>query len=323
MLSYTLQDILVIKESMTASYILSPETLNTIISINENIQPIIFENEKKYDNTINSKQVTKRHDQLEKHKDRFREKLSWKRIEEFKVTTFEKPLKKTDQIIQQIKMSFNKISIDNYEKHLQIIIIKINEVYDEDICNKEKNVSQVVTIFFDIIGFNHFFSVVYAKLFKDLLNTFPEFKDYMTLQFNTYPDTLKDIIYVDPEKNYELLCKYNKEKDIRKSFGKFFVNLMKNEVIPYSHILSVIISLQNVIIEIVEIDGQIGKVDELTDVLYTLLQEGKEYFKCNLEWKSKCLPMIQTFGRFKKNEKQSLSNRAIFKFMDILTIVDN
>ena len=162
MLSYTLADILVIKESMTASYILSPETRNAILSINKMIKPVIFENEKTYD-TIHSKQVTKIHGRkLEKQfrrtkdNDNFREKLSWKRIEEFKVTTFVKPIQQTDQIIQQIKMSFNKISISNYEKQLQNIIIKINELYDEDICNKEENASQVLTIFFAIIGFNHF-----------------------------------------------------------------------------------------------------------------------------------------------------------------------
>ena len=71
---------------------------------------------------------------------------------------------------------------------------------------------------------NHFWSNLYAKLYKFLIIDYDFMKDICIENFNNYLDIFDDV-EVDPE-DYDALCKYNKANENRKGISSFFVNMM-------------------------------------------------------------------------------------------------
>lgn len=327
--SYSLQEFHDIRKCMNDNIYLDDETMGMLSTLNDSIVPIVIENKNyntsRHDKTRDERRQEKTMNKLaigNKHKGKLHDISSWKRQEEFKVTQFNKPVIKSEQILQSLKMSFNKISDSNFDNQILVIKEKLEELMIEDSSKFEK----AITIFFETVTFNHFYSEVYAKLYKNLLEVYPILDDYNTTQMNCFATNIKIFESIDSDDNYDLLCKYNKEKDNRFSFAKFFVNLMKNNILSKLRILNLITGIQDEIIEESKKNNNECKVDELVNLLYIFLFECGNVFKDDIKtewiWKYRCLSMIEIFLKYKKGDVPSLSSRSIFKFMDIKGILN-
>jgi len=222
-----------------------------------------------------------------------------------------------DKYIDEIRILLNKISDKNYDTNKASIIQKIKECLEN---NEDVNddIKKVVTVLFDIAKSNKFYSGIYAKLYKELIDNFPFFNDTIVPFVNQFMDSLNTLVYVDSTIDYDGFCNYNKMNENRRASMAFIVNLMKNNVELPIHILDIVIHFQNLALKFIDEENRVNEVDEITEVLNIVILMINDSYKNDNKWIDEILPRIKMFSLFKIKEKVSLSSRSIFKYKDIV-----
>ena len=222
-----------------------------------------------------------------------------------------------DKYIDEIRILLNKISDKNYEVNKDSIIQKIKDCLEH---NEESNddIKRVVTVLFDIAKSNKFYSQIYAKLYKELIDNFPFFNDTVVPFVNQFMDSLNNLVYVESSLDYDGFCNYNKMNENRRASMAFIVNLMKNKVELPIHILDIVLHFQNLAIKFIDEENRMNEVDEITEILNIVILMINDSYKADYKWMNEILPKIKMFSSFKIKEKISLSSRSIFKYKDIV-----
>ena len=222
-----------------------------------------------------------------------------------------------EKIVNDIRVSFNKISVKNYDSQRDVIIENINNIMNTENENKADDMKLIVNSIFEIAINNKFLSELYAELYRELCNHFPEFISVIDVFITQYKDGVKEINYVEPTADYDKYCNYNKTNDKRKSLSLFMVNLMKKDLLSKEVLIEMIIYLQNLIFEYVDQVNKINEIEEITENLFIMLTSSKT--ECSVEDKwNNIIENIKLCSQFKVKDKKSISSRAIFKYMDIL-----
>lgn len=255
-----------------------------------------------------------------KYKEKEKEKeLSWENIRNFKITKIEKK-EGTDKYINDIRICLNKMSNKNYDTQQTIIIQKISEMEDEE------QIIKVATAIFDIASTNKFYSEMYAKIYKELMDLYPVFKNILNdflLQFLTSVSNLK---YVDPNIDYDAFCNYNKQNDKKKATAVFIIHMMKQNVILPENVLDIIHNLILKIEGCMIIENQLNELEEMTELVNLFILEGyvvlTSVFSSSELWQQQVILKIREFSQLKVKDKKSLSSRVIFKYMDLCSFID-
>ena len=135
-------------------------------------------------------------------------------------------------------------------------------------------------------------------------------------------ELFKNIRYISAEENYDEFCNINKENEKRRSMSSFFVHLMNNDVTKVSEVLNIIYDLKTMMFEEMEKDCKKVEVEEIAENIVILIDQGKDKLDCEVEesvhmnWKD-CLRFIETMAVMKPAQFPSLTNKVIFKFMDL------
>jgi len=226
----------------------------------------------------------------------------------FKATVIEKK----EGTMPEIRTCLNKLSEKNYETNKPILLELIRK---ED----PSQLEIVANNIFDIASTNKFFSEIYSKLYKELLKEFDIFDDILQRFVTTFCDTMCNITYVDPNKNYDDFCAYNKKNDARKATSMFITNLVKKEVLSVETLADIIIKIQTIMNEYMESTNRTNEVEEITENLFLLITPNIVLLKANaLDKWSNVLANIQRIAECKAKDHASLTSRAIFKHLDML-----
>lgn len=299
------------------AYTLPSNIIKIIDEVNNEIVPIVIEKtpEKNYKQT---------HD-VKYKKQSSKDDLSWKSIRNFKTTKIEKKEGK-EKLLGEIKICLNKLSSKNYETQKDKILELLKELKTEKLENETINVKSIAQTIFDIASSNQFYAELYAKLYKELIGYDTIFVEVLNVFLSTFTNNVKEIHYIDPDVDYDGYCSYNKQNDIRKSTSVFIIHLMKEQIIPVLKVMSIIVAFQDISIQYMDEPNRLNEVEEIAEMLYLILKCGISIFsncKADYIWKFVITKNIQTFSKYKKNDKKSISNRAIFKYMDILQLIEN
>lgn len=234
----------------------------------------------------------------------------WEHMKPFKSTVV---VENKEGYMNEIRSCLNKISAKNYEINKNQMI-ELMDSLSEKPCELEK----IANFIFDIASTNKFFSEIYAELYKCLIEKFQIFTDVLNQFLEKFTDSMRSIKYVDQKDDYDAFCKYNKANDYRKATSVFIVNLVKKNVLEKEFLLKLISEIQCVLFEYIDSENKVNEVDEMTENIYLLVTESHSIMKTNEEWNSKIIGNIKSLSILKVKEKQSLSSRAIFKYMDIM-----
>jgi hypothetical protein len=332
--NYTLDEIQIIKQNMNGSNILSNTILQKIKEL-YNISQLAIESEtseknhsqisRKYveKNTFkdNNERRTNNRSFIEKKRNfSGNETENWNVGKTFKVTP--KIVKEgAEKIITEIRMALNKFTNKTYDTQCVSIIQLIQQIIDIDVDSAEEQTYKISKIIFDIASSNKVLSELYAKLYKKLINTFDGFKTNITDLLKNYKQSFDEIYYVDPNKDYDGYCRYTKTNDTRKAMTLFIVNLMCNEVLDEKSIIETIVYLEQMILKYAEDTSKMNEVEEITENLYILITQSISTLKNTEEWIEQIIPTIHDLSKLKKENSTkypSMSNRATFKYMDIL-----
>ena len=241
---------------------------------------------------------------------------TWEKQAEFIATKIQKK-EGIEKLINEIRVSLNKISTKNYETHRDTIFKNINDIIDDE-ANYEEDIKKIATAIFEIASTNKFYSELYATLYKELIDKHPIFNNILNDFISTsYLNNISRIEYVDEKKDYDKFCLMNKENDKRKAVSVFIVNLMKKELITKIAVIDIILHLQGLVISNIDESNKNYVIEEITENISLLITTSAKTLIDEQKWNT-VTENIQTCSQLKVKEHQSISSRAIFKYKDIV-----
>jgi hypothetical protein len=241
----------------------------------------------------------------------------WETIRTFQTTKIEQKVG-IDAQIDLLRSHLNKMSDKNYNDVKNKIIDVIENIMKEIIDNDE--MTKLGTVIFEIASTNRFYSKMYADLYSDLINNFQIMEDVFQENFNNFMNLFDNIEYVEPNVDYNKFCKINKDNEKRKSLAAFFINLMNNNIISKDKIINIIRNLMSKIYTYINQDNKKNEVDELTENIAILYK--KDLFNGSISYElidnMSISEIIEKLAHSKSKNYLSLSNKSIFKFMDLI-----
>lgn len=240
----------------------------------------------------------------------------WETLRSFQTTKIEQKVG-LDAQIDLLRSYLNKLTDKNYLDIKTKIVDTIEGMIQEGITNDE--MLKLGTIIFEIASTNRFYSKIYADLYSDLISKYIMMKEIFEENFNNFMDLFDTIEYVEPNVDYNKFCKINKDNEKRKSLAAFFVNLMNNNIISKVKIINIVRNLMNKIYNYINENNKKNEVDELTENIVILYKKdlfaGIEYEL--IDGKS-IDDLIEHFAHSKSKNYLSMTNKSIFKFMDLI-----
>ena len=225
-----------------------------------------------------------------------------------------------DSQIDTVRAYLNKLTDKNYIDMRNKIIEILDKLIVENITADD--MSRFSTIIFEIASNNRFFSKMYAELYSDLSSKYEMLMDTFETNFRTFTDLFNIIEYVDPATNYDKFCEINKTNEKRKSLASFYLNLMANGVIPKIQIIKIIRNLLAQIYTNIAIEDKKNVVEELTETVGILYKKElcDEFTKDDYELIDghTISEVVKRIANSKVKDFKSLTNKSLFKFMDLI-----
>jgi hypothetical protein len=242
----------------------------------------------------------------------------WETIRTFHTTKIETKAG-IDADFDSIRAFINKMTDKNYIDMRNKIIEIIEKMVSE---NSETDLSDVGANIFEIASSNRYYSKIYADLYADLSSKFEFIKSKYEENFNRFTELFENIDYVDPNDNYDKFCEINKVNEKRKSLATFYINLMYCGVISKVQIMQITRNLLAKIYEYISIENKKNEVEELTETIALLYK--KDLYKDDNAINYDKIEgytiseIIKKIANSKVKDYKSLSNKALFKFMDLI-----
>lgn len=243
----------------------------------------------------------------------------WDSIRNFKTTVMEKK-KGVELSIDKIRKHLNKMTTKTYDTLLLQICTEIDLIISTETNPPELMVelNKIGDAIFDIASGNRFYSGMYAALYNELMTKYEFMKTILSEKLNTDIHIFSDFEYCSPDKDYDKFCQNNKTNEKRRALGLFYVNLMLQKIIPKAKIIAIINELQTNLADYIKTENNVNIVEELSELLFGLITTGaNELKKEKKEW-GQIMVHINTIGSMKAKSAPSISNKTIFKHMDMV-----
>jgi hypothetical protein len=251
------------------------------------------------------------------------------------IRTFQKTeMKKTEGIekrIDAIRSLLNKLTDATYGVIEPEILSEVNKIIrgeDDEVDGnnnggtlviEEENINKIAHSIFNTASSNMFYSALYAKLFKQLVQCHDIFTKVFEKSYSEFVGLFKKVEYVDPNVDYNKFCEVTKMNDKRKAMSMFIINLMKEDMLEPDNVVEIIVELQEMANSYIKQANKANELEELNENLFILLTNGKNVLSSHEKWESivshiKFLSILKV----KMKEYPSVNNKLIFKNMDIL-----
>jgi hypothetical protein len=249
----------------------------------------------------------------------------WETIRSFQPTKIEKKVG-IENDINEIRLYLNKLTDKTFLDVREKIINKINLVCS--ISPDQENITKLGLMIYEICSTNKFYSKIFVDLFAELATNYMWLNDIFKENYTNIMTEYSNIEYIDSDKDYNGFCEMNKKNERRRAITAFYLNLSLNGFIPKEGIVKL---LKNILTEIISYincsNDKKNEVDELTEIVAILFNkdlieeveddavEPKEYYIGGM---TSILETITGLAQKKAKEHPSLSNKAIFKYMDLI-----
>ena len=247
----------------------------------------------------------------------------WDSIRSVETTKFETTKIETktgiDADFDLIRSFINKMTDKNYSDMRNKIIDVVEKLQSE---NSDSDLGRIGSNIFEIASSNRHYSKIYAELYADLSLKFDFIKSKYQEHLNKFTELFNNIEYVDSSENYDKFCENNKLNEKRRSLAAFYVNLMFCGVISKNEIIQITRNLLSKVYDYISIENKKNEVDELTETIFILykkelydLYQGEDY---ELIDGLTINQVIEKITQSKVKDYKSLTNKSLFKFMDLI-----
>jgi len=221
-----------------------------------------------------------------------------------------------------IRSHLNKLTDKNMEDMYSRIVAIIEELRNNETNNNDndKNIIDVVyNQIFENAFLNRFYSKIYVLLYSKLLQKYDtpllNHKEKKIVELlDKIQLSIQSIEYVDSTVDYDKFCKNNKENEKRKSMCEFLVNLIKQEVIDLEIGVQLLKQLFEFLFQWIKMENKKNEVDEIGELISILW---KRDLYVSVEKEYQFLKKIRLLASVKTKDYLSLTNKTIFKFMDL------
>jgi hypothetical protein len=262
----------------------------------------------------------------------------WDTILSFQKTEIKKK-EGIESSIDNIRSFLNKLTDKTYDAMLANILKEIDELFKActDDTSEEHNtisvMNRVASSIFTTASSNSFYSAIYARLFQDLMarekepdhTEYSVFRDVFEKNLASFMSLFDTIEYCDPKKNYDKFCDINKANEKRKAMSQFIVNLMKIGIVEKTQVLALMKQIQELMYSNMRQEGKTNEVDELVENLFIMVKHSHAVLKdrsCSdtetVELFNTRVEQIVEISKLKIKSKPSITNKAIFKHLDML-----
>lgn len=261
----------------------------------------------------------------------------WNMIRKFQKTELRKA-EGIEKRIDTIRSLLNKLTETTYDVVKNEIFDEVKQIIDNaaspasegeevDATNgtdgtnvvDEENITKIANSIFNTASSNIFYSALYSKIFKELMNYHEVFKCVFETSFSEFVGLFKKIDYVDPSVDYNKFCENTKTNDKRRAMSTFIVNLMAEGVLHPDKVVEIIMELQEIISSYIKLANKTNELEELNENIFILVTNGKDVLSSHEEWE-RIVSRIKFLSllKVKMKEYPSVNNKLIFKNMDIL-----
>lgn len=229
----------------------------------------------------------------------------------------ERPLKEGVNIyMDTIRKLLNKITTKTYSELFPTLI----EELDKIVVLQEEYKTTISTLVLSIVSETSFYSVMYAELYASLLERYEFLRKELDIRVVTFKKSIDEISYYSPDTEYDAFCKNNKENLKRKSIGIFLVNLVKLKAINVEQVCELIEYIQNNINEKIDDKTKTEIITEMSEISGDMIIAGKTILNVSKKWKN-VINNVKSLSNMNTSDHKSLSNKTIFKCMDVLDII--
>lgn len=248
----------------------------------------------------------------------------WESIRTFQSTKIEKK-SGIDGEIDNIRLLLNKLTDKTFLDIREKMIDRLNKICSE--FTSEEDCCKIGMNIYDLCSSNKFYSKIFADLFAELCGKYIWLNPIFEEKYSNIMNQYTDIIYIDSEKDYDGFCDMNKKNDKRRSVTTFLVSLAHNGFIENKCIVKLLRNLLEMVINMIDVSEKKNEVDELTENIAILYNKNiiEEVFDemDDVSYElcingNTIMETIHSLAKTKSKDHKSLSNKSIFKFMDLI-----
>jgi hypothetical protein len=249
----------------------------------------------------------------------------WSQVRNFQSTA----MTKRDGIegyVDNLRQLLNKLTHQNFdgmvEQITEIMDKVLRQVMGKGTKATPEQLTELKTVgatIFTIASSNSFYAEVYARLYKELMSKYEFMQQVFDGNFADVKALFNNFSYCDPNDNYDQFCENNKNNERRRALASFYVHLMKQEVLPAKEIAELILTLQQRLRDDTSKPDQRNIVEELSEVIFTMVVEGATTLSDDADEQFDAIKEeIERVSQLKPKAFPSLTNKTVFKHMDIL-----
>lgn len=213
-----------------------------------------------------------------------------------------------------IRSCLNKISEKTHEEQCG----KIIEIIDQ-LDSSEEDMFRIGNAIFEIASNNRFYSKLYADLYTRLIHKYEIMNTIFENNLSTFLELFTTIEYVNADENYDKFCKIKLDNEKRKALSTFFVNLSCTKIIADEKIIEFATNLLKQVILFIDQENKKNEVDEIVENI-AILYNKETFSKADvlISTGKTITETIENLAKSNSKNHASLSNKAIFKFMDMV-----
>jgi hypothetical protein len=174
----------------------------------------------------------------------------------------------------------------------------------------EDYMKRVVNYIFETASCNRFYVNTYAKIYGEIYDNYIQMREMFKKCIEEI-EILKSVRSVDPEENYDLFCEINVENEKRRSLMTFILKLCEHDYISQEFVNTITTNLIEVFKSNVNVRGKSLICEEVSELLLIIIEN------CSFTLADNILQDIDDFTEMNPKHYISLTNKSVFKFMDI------
>lgn len=241
----------------------------------------------------------------------------WASIRSFnKTVVVEEERSENEVVISEMKKQLNKLTNDNYD----VIRDKIFEVlYNHDVNNK--CMDEINEVIFAISSGNAFFANVYARFMKDMIGKYESMRSVFNTHLDGVMSRFDTVRCGNPDENYDEFCKINKENEERRALVGFFVQLCLIDMVPVDRIVDIFYKLYDVVDKERINKASMSRIEEVITTIFGLVSGSLSFLKEHDKYDD-IVEKVYAIATINKKTNPGLSNKAIFKMLDLVDIIE-
>jgi hypothetical protein len=215
--------------------------------------------------------------------------------------------------LKKLQITLNKLSSSTYDKLKNEILILIGKIIEDELLSNEELNYKIL----NIICSQKMNIDVFVNLYKEILDNYELFKISCNSYLKEHNNFFDNIKIIDHNIDYEEYCKNNKINDIARQKTLFYTKLSKIYNLEEDFIIKFLKFLNNRIININENSSICEELCEHYNIIFT---NSIEYLKTLDIW-DELLNNVKFIRNIDKSVHKNITNKIIFKYMDILDLI--